>query len=217
MSNILIGEKSQHLIFSHGNTTVIVSMCLSGAEARTTMTSLFCAHARPWCTQPWKKHKYHFNSSSQGGNIISLFAFLLTVALFPLNTFLKSQICTQTLAPRKRHKNFWNQNQMPPFKHPYKILYFIFYFFHQIFVLSEIQTNLSKHVPNFLPFEIWTFDLKNPKIQNFTLSFLVHYPQLKYNQKIQKIPNWSSSWPWNWCTHTFGWCCLQVISLGHPV
>ncbi len=77
------------------------------------------------------------------------------------------------------------------------------YFFHQILYFSEIQTNLSKHVPDFLPLQIWTFWHENPKIQ--TLHFLLcSLSSTKLNWKSSKDPKTFSSWLWNRCTHTFG-------------
>ncbi len=49
--------------------------------------------------------------------------------------------------------------------------------------------------------QIWTFQPKVPKNSNFP----------NWTRRAQKIQNWSSSWPWSCCTHTFGRHCLQVL------
>ncbi len=61
-------------------------------------------------------------------------------------------------------------------------------FFHQIFVLSEMWTHLSKHVAKFSPPKFELFDQKNTKIATLQFSFLVHYAQPKLNQRSPKDP-----------------------------
>ncbi len=43
---------------------------------------------------------------------------------------------------------------------------------------------------------------------------ILHFINLLPSQKKKKNPNLSSSWPWNYCTYTFGRPCLQVIWFG---
>ena len=43
-----------------------------------------------------------------------------------------------------------------------------------------------KHVPSFLPLQIWTCDQNNQKKFNLTFSFLEHYSEAKLNQKSPK-------------------------------
>ncbi len=71
-----------------------------------------------------------------------------------------------------------------PFTNPHTIYYILsIYFFHQIFVPSEIQRHLYIHTLFFLHFQIWPFWPQKPKNSNLTNSFLAHYPQTKMNQK----------------------------------
>ncbi len=66
------------------------------------------------------------------------------------------------------------------------------YFFHHIFVLSQIQRHFYIHTPFFSDFQIWTFCPQKPKNSNLTNSFLVHYPKPKINQKSPKDPKLDS-------------------------
>ena len=93
-----------------------------------------------------------------------------------LNTFLKSQICTQTLTPAKNHIKFLKiKNQMLPFKHPYKKLHSI-HFFHQIFILSKTGPICLSMSQIFHPFTFQLFNLKNMKIQTayYPSSYIIY-------------------------------------------
>ncbi len=89
-------------------------------------------------------------------------------------------------------------------------------FFPCFFVLSEIQTNSFKHVPNFPTLHIWTFWSEEPKNANFTFSFLVHYPQPKQNQKSLTDPNLILILTMKQ-VYTYFWWMLRVICFGRPV
>ncbi len=104
-------------------------------------------------------------------------------------TFLKSQVCTQTLTPPKNLVNFFeNQKLNAPIQAPTQ------YSFHQytsftkyLYFLRYGLICLSmSHI--FHPSKFELFDLKNPKILTLYFSFLVHNPQPKLNQKSPKDP-----------------------------
>ncbi len=54
----------------------------------------------------------------------------------------------------------------------------------------------------------------NPKIPTWQIPSSHTIPNPKWTKRALKIPNQSSSWPWNCCTHTFGRHCLQVLWFG---
>ncbi len=58
------------------------------------------------------------------------------------------------------------------------------------------------------------FDLMNPKIPTWQIPSLHIIPNPKWTKRAKKIPNQSSSWPWNCRIHTFERCCLQVLWVG---
>ena len=130
-----------------------------------------------------------------------------------LNTFIKSDISTPLLTLPKKTNKKKKKIQKSKIKcylsNPQTICHILsIYFLHKKFVHSEIQTHFYIKTPYFLHFQIWTFWPHEPKNLNFTNSFLEHYPQPNWTKIAQKIQKWSSSWPWNCCTHTFGWPCL---------
>ena len=100
-----------------------------------------------------------------------------------------AQIAQPTSNHQKPCENFWKSKIKYYHSNTHTIYYILsIYFFHQIFVLSEIWTNLSKHVPNFPPLQIWTFWPKESKNSNFTFSSLAHCPQSKLKQQSLKDP-----------------------------
>ena len=90
----------------------------------------------------------------------------LTKWITILNTFIKSDILTQSLTPHKNHvKIFENQKMNAGTQNPQTIYYIsLIYFFHQIFVLSEIQTHFYIQPQIFSPSKFELFSLKNLKI-----------------------------------------------------
>ncbi len=100
---------------------------------------------------------------------------------------MKNDFLTQTLAPHKNHIKISKIIMKCYLSNAHTICYISsIYFFHQIFVQSEIQRHFYIHTPFFLHFQIWPFWPLKPKNLNLTNSFLAHYPQPKMNQKSPK-------------------------------
>ncbi len=82
------------------------------------------------------------------------------------------------------------------------------YFLYKIFVPSEMWTHFYVQTLYFLNFQVWTFDLRNPKIQTSQILSFSIIINPNWTKIAQKIPNQFSSWPWGCCAHTFGEDCL---------
>ncbi len=106
------------------------------------------------------------------------------------------------------------KNWMLSLKPPHNGLHFIDILLSpNIYTFSDTEPFWCPH-PIFsalLNLNFLTWRTKNSK---FPKSILVHYPNPNWTKRAQKTSNWSSSWPWNRCTHTFGRPCLQVIWFG---
>ncbi len=102
-----------------------------------------------------------------------------------VNSFLKSQNLYPNFDPTWKPHTFFENQMLPFMAHTKNYISLINVLQNQIFVLSEIWTNLSKHIPNFLPLQIWSFWPEEPKNSNFTFSFLTHF-QPKLNQNPPK-------------------------------
>ncbi len=64
---------------------------------------------------------------------------------------------------------------------------------------------ISTFIPNiFCTFKFELFDQKNPEIQTSQNPSWYIIPNPNWTKRAWKIQNWSSSWLWNRCTHTFG-------------
>ena len=132
------------------------------------------------------------------------------------NTFIKSDILTLLLTPPKNHfKNFKNPKLNATSQTPIQYITFHQYtsFTKKLYLhrYGPISTS-TPHIFCTSKFEL--FDLMNPKIPTWQIPSLHIIPNPKWTKRAQKIPNQSSSWPWNCCTHTFGRPCLQVIWFG---
>ncbi len=141
---------------------------------------LRCVRNRASCAVQCKKWSHSQNLFINWKNCpISILYFSIKMTFFNPNfspTWKPCQNCQKSISKCHLSK-------------PHTIYYISsIYFFHQIFVPSEIQRHYYIHTPFFLHFQIWTFWPQEPKNSNLTNSFLVHYPQHKMNQKSPKDP-----------------------------
>ncbi len=107
--------------------------------------------------------------------------------------FLKSQICTQTLAPPENHTQIVENeetNNTSPTPNTHSIYYISsIYILHHIFILSEILPVVCTEVQNLVTLKIWTFCPQKPKNAHLTNSWFAHYHWPIQIQKHPKDPN----------------------------
>ncbi len=133
-----------------------------------------------------------------------------------LNTFINSDILTLPLTqPKNKVKLFENQKMNATTSTPKQHTIFHQYLSFTKYLYFLRCRPISTSMPQiFSPSKFELFGLKNPKFltsQNSSWHIILN---LNQPETAQKIPNQSSSWPWNGCTHTFGWPCLQVLWSG---
>ncbi len=124
---------------------------------------------------------------------------------------MKNDFLNQTLPLPKNHiKIFKNQKSNTTSQTPIQYTTFHQYTSFTKYLCLLWYGDISTFTPYFFhtsKFDL--FDLRNPKIQICQILSSHIIPNLKGAKRAQKIPNQSSSWPWNCCTHTFGRrCCL---------
>ncbi len=101
---------------------------------------------------------------------------------------IKNDFLPKTLALPKNYIQIFKNEKLNATS-PHTIYYISsIYFFHKIFVPSEIWWHFYIHTLFFLHFQIWTFWPQKPKHSNLINSFLTHYPQPKMNWKSPKDP-----------------------------
>ncbi len=130
---------------------------------------------------------------------------------------MKNGFLTQTLTLTKNHINiFKNQKLNATSQTPIQHTTFHKYTSFTKYLCLLRYGDISIFTPHFFhtsKFDL--FDLRNPKKFKFN-KFLpcVLSPTQNEPKRAQKIPNQSSSWPWNCCTHSFGRRCLLVLWFG---
>ncbi len=126
---------------------------------------------------------------------------------------MKNSFFSQTLAPLKNHiKIFKNQKLNANSQTPRQYTTFHQYTSFTKYLCLLRCGDISTFTPHFFCTSKFNlFDLRNTKIQIWQISSSRIIPNPKWTKRAQKIPNQSSSWLWNCCTHF--WKMLPIGAL----
>ncbi len=125
----------------------------------------------------------------------------------------KKDLSTLPLTPPEHSTNFWKLKM----KHHHLNTQTIHcisstYFFHQVFILSEIWNNSCDQIPNFWPSQLECFDLKNFVFVALFSSLKIQLPSTVQPPQFPQI-SWTAGY--NWVGWGQGWMMVMTGAWVH--